>query len=164
MATVEEYLSSLPADRRASITRVREIINANVPSGYEEGMLFGMIGWYVPFSRFSKTYNKQPLMFAGLASKKQYMALHLVPLYGDKKLDAAFRAGFKAAGKKLDMGKACVRFKTADALALDVIGETVRKVSVDSYIAWHDKVHGATKKKKPAAKKPAAKKSAAKRR
>ncbi len=162
VTTVAKYLSSLPADRRASITRVRDVVRAHVPAGYEEGMLFGMIGWYVPLSRFSTTYNGQPLILAGLASQKQHMALYLMTVYGDKKIESAFRAGFKAAGKKLDMGKSCVRFKTADALALEVIGETIRKVSVESYIAAHDKVHGKMTATRRAAKtRPVAKTKAA---
>lgn len=160
-ATVEQYLAKLPADRRASIARVRDVVKTNLPPGYEEGMVYGMIGWYVPLSRFPNTYNGQPLCIANLAAQKNHMALYMMTVYGDKKIEAAFRAGFKAAGKKLDMGKSCVRFTTADALALDVIGETIRKVSVDKYIEVYEKSRPAKAKAKPRAK---AKASAKKRR
>ena len=156
--TVENYLSSLSADRRSAITRVRDTVNAHLPAGYEEGMGFGMIGWFIPLARYPDTYNGQPLLVAALAAQKGSNSLYLMTVYGDKKLDAKFRAGFKAAGKKLDMGKSCVRFKTADALALDVIGDVIAAVPVDAYIAGYEKTRAKTKtaraKGKPA-KKPA---------
>jgi len=113
-------------------------------------MLYGMIGWYIPLARFSDTYNGQPLCLAGLAAQKQHLALYLMTVYGDPKIAQRFKAGFKAAGKKLDMGKSCVRFKTADALALDVIGETIGKVTPDGYIAVYEKSRAM--RKQPAAK------------
>jgi uncharacterized protein YdhG (YjbR/CyaY superfamily) len=168
--TVHQYLASLPPDRRAEIARVRSVVNAKLPRGYQEGMLYGMIGWYIPLARYPETYNGQPLCLAALAAQKQHLALYLMTVYGNPKIEQQFRAGFKAAGKKLDMGKSCVRFKTADALALDVIGETIGKVTPKSYIAGYEKSRGATKRgaKKPAnkpakrgAKKPAAKRKRA---
>jgi hypothetical protein len=172
--TVEQYLSSLPPDRRAQIVRVRSVVNAKLPRGYEEGMLYGMIGWYIPLARYPETYNGQPLCLAGLAAQKQHLALYMMTVYGDPKIEQAFKAGFKAAGKKLDMGRSCVRFRTADALALDVIGETISKVTIDGYIAAYEKSRRAVKTAKPVssakakakakAKKPAAtRKPAAKR-
>jgi hypothetical protein len=155
--SVETYLASLPPDRRAEIVRVRSVVNANLPRGYEEGMMYGMIGWYIPLANYSETYNGQPLCLAGLAAQKQHLALYLMTVYGDPKVEQKFKAGFKAAGKKLDMGKSCVRFKTADALALDVIGETISRVTPDSYIASYEKALAARKTKRPRAKKPAAK-------
>ena len=162
--TVEQYLSSLPADRRAQIAPVLDVVRANVPRGYEEGVQHGMICWYIPLSRYPDTYNKAPLGLVSLAAQKNNNALYLMTVYGDPRLEASFRAGFKAAGKKLDMGKSCVRFKTADALALDVIGDTLQQVSVDDYIAKYEAVRATTRTgaAKAAAKKPAAKKSAAK--
>jgi len=103
-------------------------------------MQYGMIGWYVPLDRFPETYNGQPIGVAALAAQKNYNALYLMGVYGDKKLETWFKKQFTATGKKLDMGKSCVRFKTLDALPLDVIGQTIAKVSVDDLIAKHDKV------------------------
>jgi len=143
--TVEQYLASLPPDRRAEIARVRAVVNARIPRGYEEGMLYGMIGWYIPLADYPETYNGQPLCLAGLAAQKQHLALYMMTVYGDPKLEQTFRAGFVAAGKKLDMGKSCVRFKTADALALDVIGDTISKVTPASYIAAYEKVRTASR-------------------
>lgn len=133
--TVEQYLAALPADRRAAIARVRDVVNANLPDGFQEGMQFGMISWFVPLERLADTYNGQPASIAGLASQKQYMSLYLMTVYGDRPTEKWFRSAFAAAGKKLDMGKSCVRFKTIDALPLDVIGQAIARVSVDKYVA-----------------------------
>ena len=140
--TVSQYLSSLPAPRRADIARVRDLVNANLPKGYEEGMVYGMISWYIPLSRKPDTYNGQPLCIASLAAQKHYGALYLMTVYGDPTLEKKFRAAFTAAGKKLDMGKSCVRFKTADDLVPSAIASAIKAVSVDAYIAHYDKVRG----------------------
>jgi hypothetical protein len=136
--TVTKYLASLPADRRAAISRVRDTINANLPAGYAEGMFFGMIGWYIPLERYPDTYNGQPIGPAALASQKNYMALYLTSVYGDPELERWFKQAYAASGKKLDMGKSCVRFKTLDALPLDVVAETIRRVPVDAFIAKYE--------------------------
>jgi uncharacterized protein DUF1801 len=147
---VDEYLAALPADRRSAIAAVRATINKHIPKGYEHGMLYGGPAWYVPRSRLAETYNGQPLAVAVLASQKQYMALHLMTVYGDSKLNAWFRKAYAATGKKLDMGKACIRFKTLDALPLDVVGEAVSKVSVDDYVKVYEKSRAGTKAAKNA--------------
>ncbi|HEX8113298.1 MAG TPA: DUF1801 domain-containing protein [Kofleriaceae bacterium] len=143
--TVDEYLAALPADRRAALAAVRDTINKRIPRGYEHGMLYGGPAWYVPRSRLAETYNGQPLAVAVLASQKQYMALYLMTVYGDTKLNAWFRKAYAATGKKLDMGKSCIRFKTLDALPLDVVGEAVSKVSVDDYVKVYEKSRAGTK-------------------
>jgi Domain of unknown function (DU1801) len=148
-STVRDYLASLPPDRRAAIARVRDVINDRLPDGYEETMQYGAISWIVPRARLAETYNGQPLAVAALASQKQYMALYLMTVYGDSKLASWFKAAFAARGKKLDMGKACVRFKTLDALPLDVIGDTIAKVSVDAYVAVYEASRSKTVKAKP---------------
>jgi uncharacterized protein YdhG (YjbR/CyaY superfamily) len=137
-ATVADYLASLPPDRRAAIAHVRAAVNARLPRGYEEAMQFGMISWVVPASRLGATYNGQPLVLASLASQKQHMALYLMSVYGNPELAAWFRDAYRRTGKKLDMGKSCVRFKAVDALALDVIGEAIARVPVDAYVAAYE--------------------------
>jgi hypothetical protein len=136
-STVEQYLASLPADRRAAIARVRDVVNARLPRGYEETMQYGMISWIVPRSRLAETYNGQALALASLASQKQYMALYLMSVYSESKLGAWFKSAYEASGKKLDMGKACVRFKRASDLALDVVGDEVARLSVRQFLDWH---------------------------
>jgi Domain of unknown function (DU1801) len=136
-ASVPDYLAALPPERRAALAAVRKVIRANLPRGYEEGPQFGMIGYYVPLARFPDTYNGQPLCLAALASQSSYMSLYLMCVYGDAKLRASFERDFRAAGKKLNMGKSCVRFKAVDDLPLDVIGKAIAAVSVDRYIAHY---------------------------
>jgi len=160
-ANVDDYLAKLPADRRTAIARVRDVINAKLPRGYEERIQYGMISWTVPESVLpaKDVYNKQPLALASLASQKNHMAVYLMGVYGDPKERAWFERAYKASGKKLDMGQSCVRFKSLDALPLDVIGEAMSRVSVERFVDGYRRVReGLTK---PAAKKTAATKTAA---
>lgn len=142
--TVNEYLKSLPPERREAISKLRQVILKNLPKGYVENMNWGMIVYEIPLKRYPNTYNGQPLGIAALASQKQYMSLYLMTVYGDSagKTGKWFRKAFSDAGKKLYMGKSCVRFKKLDDLPLDVIGQTIRKVSVDAYIRQYEATRG----------------------
>lgn len=142
----EELIAALPPERREAMTAVIDVIRANLPPGYKEGMAYGMIGWYVPLERFPDTYNKQPLALAGLASQKQYMSLYLNSVYGNMDTERWFRERFAASGKKLNMGKSCVRFRKLEDLPLDVIGETIARIPVDQYIAWYEAARGSSRK------------------
>ena len=136
-ATVQQYLSGLPADRRAAIQAVRDVILKNLDKDYAEGMQYGMIGYCVPHSIFPAGYHcdpRQPLPFAGLASQKNHMSIYLMCTYGNSEHAEWFRHAWAKTGKKLDMGKACVRFKKLEDLALDVIGEAIRRVPAKKYI------------------------------
>ncbi|MEJ0089479.1 MAG: DUF1801 domain-containing protein [Limisphaerales bacterium] len=147
--TVEEYLQELPADRRTAISAVRKVILANLPKGYVECMGYGMIGYVVPHSLFPAGYHcdpKLPLPFANLGSQKNHMSLHVMTIYGDPATEKWFRKAWQATGKKLDMGKCCVRFKKLEDVALDVIGQVIARVSVKDYIARVEKIMGATTK------------------
>lgn len=142
-STVKEYLAALPADRRAAIQAVREVVLSNLDKDYEEGIQYNMIGYYVPHSVFPPGYHcdpKQPLPFASLASQKNHMALYLMCIYGHDEHRAWFEKAWAKTGKKLDMGKACLRFKKIDDLALDVIGEAIRRVPAASYISHYNKL------------------------
>jgi len=124
--TVEEYLAELPEDRREALQAIRTVILENLPKGYEEGMQYGMIGYFVPHSVYPPGYHcdpKQPLPFAGLASQKNYMSLYLM---FDSKFEAWFREAWTKTGKKLDRGKSCVRFKKIEDVPLKVIGQAPR--------------------------------------
>lgn len=143
-ATVDEYLASLPEDRRAAISAVRKTILDNLDPDYEEGMSYGMIGYYVPHRVYPAGYHcnpKEPLPFAALASQKNYMSLYLMSVYGGAGgEDAAakharwFREEWAKTGKKLDMGKACIRFRSAADLPLDLIGKAIKRVPAKAYI------------------------------
>ena len=132
--TPDQYLAELSDDRREAISSVRDVVMKNLPDGYEEMMLFGMITYAVPLSTFPDTYNKQPLMYAALASQKRHMALYLTNVYGDGSLEAWFRERYKATGKRLDMGKSCVRFRKLNDLPLDLVGETIAKTPIDEFL------------------------------
>jgi len=159
--SVSEYLAALPADRRAAISTVRKTINDNLPRGYEEGIQFGMIGWYVPLSLYPAGYGenkKVPLPLVGLASQKTGMVLHFIGLYMNPTLSEWFVREYQKSGKKLDMGKGCVRFNKLDDLPLDVVGRTIARVSVKEQIATYEAPRTRTAKAKPAVKKAKAKK------
>ena len=132
--TVEEYLSELPEDRRTAIAAVRQVILEHLPEGYEESIQYGMIGYGIPLERYPETYNGQPLGYVGLASQKNYMSLYLMNIYGDPEAAQWFVEQYKASGKKLDMGKSCVRFKKLEDLPLDLVGEAIARASVAQYI------------------------------
>ena len=136
--TVQEYLEALPADRREAIETVRQVVLDNLPEGYEEGMLYGMIGYYIPLEEYPDTYNGQPLGVAALASQKNYMSLYLMAIYSEPHLEKKFYEDYKASGKKMDVGKSCVRFKTLDDLPLDVVADTISAVPVDMYIGIYE--------------------------
>jgi hypothetical protein len=141
--TVEEYLAELPDDRRAAVSAVREVILKNLPQGYEEGMQYGMVGYYVPHRIFPASYHcdpKQPLPYVSLASLKNHMALymHIHGMYGDQEADQWFREAYTATSKKLDMGKACIRFKKLDDLPLEVIGQAVAGFPVEKYLSAYE--------------------------
>jgi hypothetical protein len=137
VTTVEQYLSELPEDRRKAIEAVRQVILKNLDKDYEEGMQYGMIGYYVPHRVYPPGYHcdpKQPLTFAGLASQKNHMSLYLMCIYGDSNHLKWFREAWAKTGKKLDMGKSCVRFKKLEDIPLDVIGEAIKRVPARKYV------------------------------
>lgn len=144
-ATADEYLASLPNDRREALEQVRTVILANLPTGVVEEMNWGMISYDVPLSTHPNTYNGKPLMFAGLVSQKNYMAVYLTSIYGSKTLLAQFEDDYRAAGKRLDMGKSCVRFKTIDDLPLAVIGRAIGVRSLEEFLTMFDNLAAARK-------------------
>lgn len=137
--TVEEYLAALPDDRRKALAAVRQVVLDNLPEGYQEGIQYGMIAYSVPLSRFPKTYNGQALNYLALSSQKNYMSLYLMGVYGDPETEAWFREEYGKTGKKLDMGKSCVRFKKMEDLPLSVIGQAVARYSVDEFLALYER-------------------------
>ncbi|MET0400604.1 MAG: DUF1801 domain-containing protein [Longimicrobiaceae bacterium] len=137
-ATVEEYLQQLPPERREVVSALRDVVLRNLPEGYRESMSFGMIGYGIPLERYPDTYNKQPLAYAALAAQKNHYALYLMCVYQDPQTEAAFREAFAAAGKKLDMGKSCVRFRSLDDLPLDVVGRTIAATPPEELIRQYE--------------------------
>lgn len=143
--TVAAYLASLPPDRRSAIEAVRKVLLANLDKAYEEMMVYGMIGYVIPHSLYPSGYHcdpTKPICFAGLASQKNHMAIYLMCVYGNVKEETWFRDAWAKTGKKLDMGKACLRFKKIEDVALDVIGEAVKRVPAKKYLAAYEAILG----------------------
>jgi Domain of unknown function (DU1801) len=154
--TVDAYLASLPDDKRAAISSVRDLVLGSLPAGYVEGMGFGMINYSIPLSRYPNTYNGQALSYVALAAQKNFNAIYLMGVYSDAARAQRFKDGFAKAGKKLDIGKSCVRFKSPDDLALDAVAETIAGLSVDGFIELYERSR-TTAQKARAAKKNAVK-------
>ena len=138
--TVEQYLEQLAPERREVVSEVRDLILRHLPEGYREAMNWGMICYEVPLGRLPKTYNGQPLGFVALAAQKNHYSLYLMGVYQDKEKEAHLRKAFDEAGKKLDIGKSCVRFRRLDDLPLDAIGELIAGTSVDEFIKSYEAV------------------------
>jgi hypothetical protein len=138
VSTVQKYLDNLEPDRREVVSAVREVVNAAMPDGYEEGIAYGMIGWSVPLERYPDTYNGQPLGYVALAAQKRYYSLYLNVLYAGSVDETEFRRRWEGSGRKLDMGKSCLRFRKLEDLNFDLIAETVAGTPVDAYIARYE--------------------------
>ena len=132
--TPAAYLASLPPERRKVVAAVRAVVKKRLPKGYVESMNWGMLSYEIPLSRYPDTYNKQPLMYVALAAQKKNYALYLTNVYDNKPAMDRLAAAYKALGKKLDMGKSCLRFTSLDDIPLDVIGDIVASTSVEERI------------------------------
>jgi hypothetical protein len=140
--SVDEYLDELPPERRDALSAVRDVILRNLPDGYEEGIGFGMLEYRVPLNRYPETYNGKPLSYVALANQKNYMSLYLMGVYGDSEQESWFRSSYRASGKKLDMGRSCVRFRQLEDLPLELVGEAVARTGVDDYIVMYERARG----------------------
>ena len=137
-ATPDAYIDELPPERRPLAEQLRSLVNANLPDGYVERMSWGMISWELPLERYPSTYNGQPLVYAALAAQKNHTALYLNCVYASEARSERLKAAWAAAGKKLDMGKSCLRFRRPDEVAEDVLAETIRSIPVESFIAEYE--------------------------
>jgi len=137
-ATVDEYLAELPEERRRIVSAVRDAVLRHLPDGYREMMTYGMIGYCIPLERYPDTYNGQPLTFAAIAAQKNYYALYLTCVDQDPERERLLREAFEVAGKKLDMGKSCIRFRSTSDLPLDAIGRIIAATPPDAFIERHE--------------------------
>ena len=133
--TPAAYLKSLPADRRAAIATVRDVVNKHIPAGYQEAMNWGAITWEVPLTRCPKTPNGQPWCYASLAAHKSFCTLYLMGAYANSAQYLALKEAFAQAGMKFDMGKSCLHFNRPEDLALEAIGKVVASYTPDQWIA-----------------------------
>ena len=129
-STVEKYLKELPDDRKEAISIVRKTILNNLPEGYDEVINWGHITYEVPLDTCSDTYNGKPLM----ASQKNIMSVYLMGCYMDPDVQNKFEKAYVASGKRFDAGKSCIRFKKVDDLPLDILGDTIASMDVETFI------------------------------
>jgi len=143
-SNADEYIASLPEDRKEPVTKLRNAIKKNLPKGFEETISSGMINWVVPHKTYPAGYHcdpKQPLPFLSLASQKNNIALYHMGLYSDPDLLKWFQDEWaKSSKRKLDMGKSCIRFKKPDEIPFDLIGRLASKVSPADWIARYESV------------------------
>lgn len=154
-ATVAEYFASLPPDRRAELLLVRDAILGGLDPVYEEGMHYGMVCWCVPHRVFPDGYHcdpQQPLPFVALAAQKHYLSLYVMTFYSEGEGSEWFRKAWARSGKKLDMGRCCIRFRKAADLALDVVTEAIRRMPAKRYVAIYQQARAAAQrgKRRPA--------------
>jgi Domain of unknown function (DU1801) len=150
--SVSEYLSALPPERKRALSKVRSLIKQSLPKGYVETMQHGMICYVVPLTTFPEGYlgkKDVPLPYVALAAQKSHLAVYLMGLQGDPKLVKWFTAAWKASGKKLDMGKSCLRFQSLDDLAVDVLADAVAKLPVADFVAQYSATRSPRKKPTP---------------
>jgi len=140
--TPEEYVAQLPEDRKETIKKLRSVILANLPNGFEEGINYGMIGYFVPHSIYPDGYHctsELPLPFLNIASQKNSVNVYHMGIYADKELYDWFVGEYpKYSKRKLDMGKSCIRFKKLDEIPYKLIGELCRKISVEQWIKMYE--------------------------
>jgi hypothetical protein len=141
-ATVEEYLEELPEERREVVSAVRKLVRKHLPKGYAEFISFGMICWGIPLAKYPNTYNGQPLGYVALAAQKNAYSLYLMAPYTDPRLGKSLEESYREAGKKLDMGKSCLRFKKLDDLVPDAIGRVIASTPPAAFIEIYEANRG----------------------
>lgn len=140
--TVAQYLEGLAPERQEALNKLRETIKANLPSGFEEQLRYGMIGYVVPLSRYPAGYHvdHEALPFMALASQKHHIGVYHMGLYGDPELESWFVKAYQdQVPTKLDMGKSCIRLKNVATIPYDLIGELAAKMTVDQYLTNYEK-------------------------
>jgi hypothetical protein len=139
--SVAGYLKGLPVERRALVEAVRRTILDHLPEGYVEVMQYGMIGYAVPIALYPAGYHArrgEPLPYVALGNQKHHVAVHLFGLYADPKGEAWLRATWARTGKRLDMGKGCVRFRSLDDVPVDALGAAVARLPVRDFIDLYE--------------------------
>lgn len=137
-ADVQPYIDGLEPDRREMVSSLRAEILRNLPEGFQEMIDFGMVVYAVPLERYPDTYNGKPLMYAALASQKRHVSVYLMGIYSDPGTEQWFLDEYAKTGKRLDMGKSCVRFRKAVDIPLELIGRAIARQSVDSFIEQYE--------------------------
>ena len=140
--TPQDYINSLPEERKDAVTRLHRLIEENLPQGFESGITYGMIAYFVPHSIYPEGYHvdsSQPLPFINLASQKNFVALYHMGIYENPELLAWFQQEYpKHAASKLDMGKSCIRFKNVEKIPYELIAQLVSKMTVEQWISAYE--------------------------
>ena len=136
--TVAKYLASLPPERRKVVAAVRQTVVKHMPKGYRETMGWGMICYGIPLEEYPETHNGRPLCYAALAAQKNHFALYLMGAYVDARQVAALEKAFARAGKRMDMGKSCLRFKRLEDLPLPAIAKVIASTPPRKFIAFYE--------------------------
>lgn len=164
-STPKEYLASLPDDRRKAMEEIRKVIRKNLDKAYAEGIQYGMLGYFLPHSKYPDGYHcdpKQPLPFMSVASQKNHIGLYLFCIYCSAEEQETFRKEWLASGKKLDMGKSCVRVKKLEDIPLDVLGRAIKRMTAKKFVKAYEQGRDAGFSKKKSTKKKTSKKKATK--
>jgi uncharacterized protein YdhG (YjbR/CyaY superfamily) len=135
---VENYLAALPPDARKVIEKVRATVRKSLPKGYVEHVGYRMLCYSVPLETYPDTYNDQPLCYVALAAQKSYYSLYLTGPYMVPEQREAIEAAFAKAGKTLDMGKSCLRFKTAEDLPMATLGKVIGSIPPAAFIRLYE--------------------------
>lgn len=142
-SSVDDYIQQIPIERQEVFKNIIETINQHLPSGFESTIGYGMVNWVVPLETYPAGYHcapGSPLPFLALASQKNFIALYHMGMYADEKLLQWFVEEYpKHSKRKLDMGKSCIRFKKMDDIPLELIGELVKKMTVEQWIELYEK-------------------------
>ena len=139
--TVKEYLDALSGERREALEAVIDLGSKKLDKRFQHGMQYGMPAWYLPHSEYPDGYHcdpKQPLPFASVASQKKHIGLYLFCVYCDESAKDQFVEEWKTSGKRLDMGKSCVRVKDLDGIPMDVLGRAFKRMSAKKFIAAYE--------------------------
>lgn len=136
--TVVGYIKSLPSERAIVISEIRALVNKHIKSGFVETMGWGGISWEIPLSRYPNTYNKQPLNYIGLAAQKNSYSLYLMSCYVSEKEGKEFEAAYTLSGKRMDVGKCCVRFRKIEDLPLPLIVKYIKRYSLKEFIEVYE--------------------------
>jgi uncharacterized protein YdhG (YjbR/CyaY superfamily) len=146
----QEYIETLPDDRKLAMTKLREAIQENLPAGFEERMSYGMVGYVVPHTLYPSGYHcdpKLPLPFLNIASQKNFIAVYHMGIYSNPELLEWFVAEYpKYVKTKLDMGKSCIRFKKMDQIPYKLIGELASKLTPQEWIEMYETVLNSSRK------------------
>lgn len=143
--TPDQYFEQVPEHQKEAMNKLREVIKAHIPEGFEEAVGSGMVGYQVPYSIYPAGYHckpKQPLPFVGIAAQKHFIAVYHMGIYSDENLLKWFLEEYpKATSAKLDMGKSCIRFKKPESIPFELIGKLMEKMTVEDWIGTYEKYH-----------------------